>query len=136
MPSIFSTLSAGVDYTGYKKSDSESGAHEVERVVSIKGGAGVASALDVLAGKPLTPAGVQTEVTDEELEFLKNHPVFQDQLKAGFLKIVEKKSAKIEKVVEDMNKDDTSAPLQEKDFDKKSKSKRVAGPAPKVGKVS
>lgn len=136
MPTIFSTLSAGVDYTGYQKSDSESGAREVERVVSIKGGAGVASALDVLAGRPLTPAGLQTEVSDEDLEFLKAHPVFQEQLKAGFLKIVEKKSAKIEKVVKDMNKDDTSAPLQKKDFDKKSKSKRVAGPAPKVGKVS
>jgi hypothetical protein len=136
MPSIFSTLSAGVDYTGYKKTDSESGAREVEQVVSIKGGAGVASALDVLAGKPLTPAGVKTEVSEDELKFLKEHPVFKEQLAAGFLKIVENKHEKAEKVAKDMNKDDTSAPLQEKRFRQNSKSKRVAGPAPKVGKVS
>jgi hypothetical protein len=135
MPTIYSTLSAGVDYTGYKETDETSGARIPERVVSIKGGAGVASPLDVLAGKPLTAKGTATEVTDEELKFLKEHPVFKEQLKAGFLTIAEGRPEKADKVAKDMNKNDASAPLQDKDFDPKSKSSRVAGPGPKVGKV-
>ena len=79
MPYITSTMSAGVKYAVYGKT--AGGLPKVVKEIEVKGGANVTD-------KTLyTPTGVVTKVTDEEMELLKNHPVFQMHQKAGFVKV-------------------------------------------------
>ena len=80
--------------------------------ITIHGGAGIANK------NLITPNGVVTEVTDEEMEFLNSHDTFNQWKKNGFVK-VEKKKVDVEKVVANMNdKSDPSAPLAPADFEK------------------
>lgn len=83
-----------------------------ESAVLIKGGA------DVIDKKTMeTPKGVITEVSDEELEFLKKQDLFNKKVAAGYYEIVEsetkaKKQAKTRTV-----KKDKGAQLTAKDFE-------------------
>lgn len=116
MPYVFSTLSSPVAYTLYN--ESERGAHTVKSKIIIKGGAGVANK------NLITPLGVATEVTEEELEVLKTHPVFKLHLENGYVKIKEKQ-ADAEVVAADMNSRDESAPLTPNDFKDEDQAKPV-----------
>lgn len=134
MPHIYSTLSADNEYTGYVTA--ESGAHQIARVVRIKGGAHVAQPLNLLIGKNLTPSGHRTTVTDDELAFLESIESFNVHKKNGFIKIIHSsKAEKVEKAVKNMEAQDQSAPLTEADYDPKNKKARGAGAAPKTSKV-
>jgi hypothetical protein len=82
MKHVFSTLSAGVDYTAW---ETQPGVSSVLRKVAIRGGAGVAN---VGSGPNIiTPKGVRTEVSDEDAEFLANHEIFKLHQKGGHVKI-------------------------------------------------
>lgn len=131
MPYIISTLAAGNDYTAY--TPVTSGAQPVARTVSVKGGAGVANRNDQFINGKLTPNGVKTFVSDEDLEFLKKNPVFQTHMSNGFIKIVES-DAKPDEVVSDMTQRDVSAPLKEEDYEKGGRAEK-AGAKPKGGKI-
>lgn len=74
------------------------------RSVIVKGGHGVATK------NLLTPLGVHTEVTDEEMEILKANHVFQKHLKIGSV-VVQSRKADPEKVLKDMGAPDPSEPL-------------------------
>lgn len=92
---------------------------EAEKI-TIKGGANVADKRTIL-----TPRGVSTEVTDEQVEMLKKHPIFREHLKGGYVTIVETKyREEAEKVVDDMAKKDGSAPKTPADYKKKPKIKK------------
>ena len=102
MPYIFSTLAADMDYTNHVSGGADL---PIELPpVRVNGGAGVADKHFV------TPRGVLTEVTDEEMEYLQQNPVFKVHVANGFIQI-ETKKADPEKVAADMSGRDPSAPL-------------------------
>jgi rRNA maturation endonuclease Nob1 len=86
--------------------------------ILIRGGHGVAHRQ--VNGGLVTPQGVVTEVSDEELAFLKKDETFATHLKHGFVKVLTPVAAKAapEKVAKDMTAADASAPLTDKDFKK------------------
>ncbi len=98
---VYSTLAASVNYTVYQKQ-----ANDMQVPVAnvlIQGGAGVADSNFV------TPQGVVTVITNEQLEILKKVPLFNDHVKAGHIKVQERK-VDVEAIVADMNRMDPSAP--------------------------
>lgn len=108
---VYSTLAAPQAYTSYvKNSDKELSI--VEKTVLIKGGARVMEAKNIM-----TPRGVVTEVSDEELKCLMENPVFKMHMENGFI-TVEEKEKKVEKVTKDMNQKDKSRPVTPDDFEK------------------
>lgn len=104
MPYVYSTLPCGVIYNGYRDESNINGVPVVTRGVEIKGGAGVADQHFI------TPNGVVTSVTDEELAFLQTHDLFNMHLLNGYLK-VEGKEKPVDKVVSDMARGDGSSPI-------------------------
>lgn len=104
---IFSTLANDQMYQDWTKGGGDIPVKG--RGVLIKGGAGVANR------NLITPLGVATEVSDEELQLLEANEVFQTHKKLGFV-VVRQKSADPEKVAADMNRADRSAPLTEASF--------------------
>lgn len=116
MPHIVSTLSNDQHYTRYHPS-SNGGAHLVISHVKVKGGANVANPKALTPDSILTPEGVTTKVSDDELEFLLQDEVFLTHQKNGFVKVL-KFEAKAKQVAKDMAPADNSAPLTEKDSDK------------------
>ena len=113
MPHIFSTLTANNIYQDWTD---VGGMQQAGRKVLIRGGANVADKHFI------TPMGVPTEVTDEELAFLETHEGFLNHKKLGFVS-VQKKKADVEAVVQDMTKKDKSAPLTDADFEGKTGAK-------------
>lgn len=107
MPYVYSTLSNDNEYRGYKPGGADM--QTVERHVLIKGGAGIANK------NIITPRGVATEVTAEELEFLKGHESFKMHVENGFITFDNKK-ADAEEVAKDMKKKDQSAPVTPEDY--------------------
>lgn len=104
---VFSTLTAGQDYTLY--APNPSGVNVVKATVSIKGGAN-------LANKNLvTSIGAVTEITDEQYDVLKQIDDFNLHVKNGFIR-VEESRATVEAVVPDMTQRDESAPLTPADY--------------------
>lgn len=102
---IYSTLTADQEYRGY----TEGKVKTVKWKVVIKGGANI-------AGKNLiTPMGVLTTVTDEEMGLLETNPSFKRHVERGFI-TVEKKKVGVEDVVKNMKKKDKSAPKVAGDF--------------------
>jgi|SRR5882757_2325130 len=108
MPYIYSTLSADTKYTLYEKNGQGDLVIPI-RGITIKGGANVASKSFV------TPQGVVTEVTDEELTFLQENSIFKAHVEGGFLRIDNKK-IEVEKAVKSLEKGDKSKPLTHADY--------------------
>ena len=108
MAYIFSTLTCDNEYTLWKRI----GEDRVipEKSVIIKGGTGIVNK------NLITPMGVMTEVTDEQLELLEQNPSFKRHKENGFL-VVEKNKKKKKKVASKMKIKDKSAPKVEADFD-------------------
>lgn len=83
MAYVYSTLPAAMNFNG----------------VVIKGGAGVANSRTLI-----TPRGVATSVTEEQLAMLEGHRVFADYVKRGLFS-TSKLEKDADKVAKDMNKD-------------------------------
>ena len=121
MPYITSTMSASVSYATYKQT--AGGLPVIDREIVIEGGANVMSKKLMV-----TPNGVVTKVTDEELALLEKHPLFQTHLKGGFVRVSKSNPQEdIAKVnTKDMEQKDASAQRVDSDYTKKGKK------APKV----
>lgn len=116
MPYILSKLSNSQIYT--KWAQGQNGINHIAAKVEIKGGA------DVINKKTLeTPNGVVTEVTDNDLDILKQNPDFIRHVEGGYISIIDNKITedKAAEKAKDMPKDN-SAQKTPKDF-KKSKGK-------------
>lgn len=103
---VFSTLATDMNYTNH-----EAGGADLPMAlppVFIKGGAGVAN------DRLVTPRGVVTEVTEEELAYLEANQVFQLHKDNGYI-LVEKSNADPEKVAANMTGRDNSAPVVPQD---------------------
>lgn len=104
---VYSTLTSGMDYTLYDTN--QNGVNIKRAVVSIKGGANLPDKFLI------TPQGVVTEVDDEQVAILKQIPLFNQHVEAGFIKLTEAR-AEVEAVVPDMVSRDESAPLTPNDY--------------------
>lgn len=114
---ITSKMAAPVTYAFYTK-----GANRINVVtdeITVNGGAGVINKRSLE-----TPQGVVTELTDEQIDKLKSHPVFKMHLTNGAVAILgtEKEAKKAE---EDLKKDKSSQ-LTPEDYEKGNSEKQVA----------
>lgn len=125
MPMVYSTLTETQKYTKWEKAGEVY--VEVGSVV-INGGHGKADKRTLI-----TPIGVGTEVTDEQLEMLNSIKAFQDHKDAGFIEIVMKGKKEAEKVAAGMAGKDGLAQLSESDFADASDSSE--GGTPKKAKI-
>jgi len=101
MPHVYSTITNDTKYGHYTKGGGD--LPILEKTVLIKGGA-------TRGGKGLiTPLGVGTHVSDEDLEYLESLPSFQRHKKAGFITVV-KTAKNADVVAKDMNPNDNSSP--------------------------
>lgn len=108
---IYSTATSDTKYVVYKDNKN---AKEMARIdtyrdgkpmeVVIKGGANLQNKFGV------TPKGVMTEVTNEEYGLLLDNDKFKKHLESGFV-IAHEKEVKVEKAIENMQKQDKSRPL-------------------------
>ena len=105
---VYSTLTATTEYAEYSASGG-GGLNRPERSVVIQGGSNVATK------NLVTPLGVVTPVTSEELDFLRKHPLFRQHLENGFLRISEA-AVDPEVAAADMQSRDLSAPLTPNDY--------------------
>lgn len=113
MAYITSTLTTPVEYTLYK--DLPGKARAVAASVRINGGANVADKRTIV-----TPQGVCTQVTDEQLELLRKHPLFKEHEKKGYVAVVETRYKEdAEKAAKDLQPKDGSAPKTPQDYEEK-----------------
>jgi hypothetical protein len=127
MPKIISTLTDSVEYTQYHNGE-DGGVPTPIKSVLVKGGANLAQKKLVILGEGETSVpGVETEVTDEELAFLQDHPLFQTHAKNGFVQAVKSSNAKAADVAKDMARDKASAQITEEDTDVKNPDARLKG---------
>lgn len=120
---IFSTLTSAVNYRSYAPGGADMPI--VTGSIRIEGGTNIPNK------QLVTPMGVMTKVTEEQLATLLSNKVFQAHMENGFIK-VENKPYEPEKVAGDMNTRDNSAPLVDEDFereDKEAKAKGLTGSA-------
>lgn len=118
MPYVYSTLTAPQEYTDWQMMDG--GVNTIIRSIRIEGGHGV------INKHFITPQGVATQVTEEELAFLQNNYSFKEHMKNGFI-VVDKKKSDTERVVRDMKARDGSSQIVPDDYSKKGRK------APKIG---
>lgn len=100
---VFSTLANNQLYTNYDPAPQGGMSPERFRCL-IRGGAGVIDSHTLV-----TPQGVVTAVTDEELKELENNEDFKLHKRNGYI-TVRARSADANKVAEDMGKNDKSRP--------------------------
>lgn len=103
---VYSTLSSDMSYTNYAAGGADLPVPLPS--VFIKGGAGVAN------DRVMTAAGVMTKITEEQLAYLRDNPVFQLHEQNGFIS-VETSNIDPEKVAADMTGRDASAPIVPQD---------------------
>jgi len=107
MPYVYSTLTCDNEYADYVKAGDQL---NIQHKVLIKGGHGV------MNKNFMTPLGVVTEVSDDDLRFLMNNSAFKFHLDGKFLK-VEEKAYDPEKVASDMERADNSAQITPADYE-------------------
>jgi len=78
--------------------------------VLVKGGTGVVGAKNLV-----TPLGVATEISEDEIGFLESNPLFRLHAKNGYVTI-QRRKADPERVAADMNTKDQSAQKSEADY--------------------
>lgn len=112
---VYSTATNSTNYVQYESNSSSDLGKIKKRAdgslvkIEIHGGHGVANKHFV------TPRGVMTKVSDEDMEILLQDQAFLRHHKAGFI-TYEKKSVNPEKMAANMADKDGSAPITPKDF--------------------
>ena len=106
---IYSTLSTDQLYTSWE-ANKKGGPHIKKGEVFIAGKANVATE------HLLTPKGMCTAVTEEQLKFLKNDSVFNRHVEAGYL-LIETRKFDADEAAKDMTEKDPGAPLTPDDFE-------------------
>jgi len=115
---VYSTLASDVAYTNHMAGG---GDMPIELPpVTIKGGAGIANE------RLMTPRGVVTEVTEQEVEYLRQNEVFKMHEKNGFIEVSESR-VDPDIAAADMTGRDNSAPLVPEDFKPEEQPASVGG---------
>ena len=120
MPWVYSTLSNDSIYTNYHNDTPNKLPVPIgEQSVLIKGGSGLPDQKTLV-----TPYGIGTQITEDQLKLLKNNSLFMFHVDKGFITVANRKFDP-EKAAADMETRDLSAPLVPADFPE--------GKAPTVG---
>ena len=106
---VYSTLSNDQQYTLWK--EGTNGPNVPLHSVLIKGKANVVDTLHLI-----TPKGVVTAVSKDDMEFLSKDPGFNQHKENGFI-LVEQKKADANRVAQDMTPKDSSAPHTLQDYE-------------------
>jgi hypothetical protein len=122
MQYVYSTLTCDNDYAEWAKNGDQ---QSILRTVRVNGGHGL------MNKHMITPLGVVTEVSDEDLEFLQRNSAFRLHVENGFITVDEKK-AEPEKVAANMKRRDKSSQIVPSDYEKGG---MMDVPEPKVGGV-
>jgi len=125
---IYSTLTTGMTYTSYKQGGAD--LPVVEHRVHVAGGANVADK------HLLTPRGVVTEVSDEDLEHLERNQLFQRHKANGFILVDTIKVDPEIKVAADMEQKDDSAPLTPEDYPDSAEGAKPSASNKRAGRLS
>lgn len=128
MPIVYSTLACDNVYAQHVQSTKD--LHHFEHKILIKGGAGVANK------HLITPKGVATIVTDEQLEALEKNPGFAQHKKNGFITVQKSGNEAVDKAVKNMKADDESKPLTDADFEDLVEEEKSKQPVINIGKKS
>lgn len=104
---VYSTLTCDNEYADWQRAGDQQSIH---RKVLVNGGHGV------MNKNFMTPLGVETEVSDEDAEFLLNNSAFKFHMDGGFVRI-EGQSFNPERVAADMTGADGSAQLTPADYE-------------------
>lgn len=115
MAYILSSLTNDQLYTQWIKNGN---VLSVGKQILIYGGANVSNRKTLI-----TPNGVSTEVSDEDLAILKTIPCFIDHLEKGYLKIMNVSKYKAQDEAEKMDNKDKSAQVTPEDYEKQGKKK-------------
>lgn len=103
MPHVISTATSGVDFTLYAMGKDQ---HKPVKKIRIAGGSNVANKHLV------TPMGVATEVSEDDLQELLSLQIFQRQMDRGFFRVVNSKRDPEQVITSTgMETADESAPL-------------------------
>jgi hypothetical protein len=96
----------------------------IGRRFTLRGGAGVANKRTLV-----TPLGVMTEASADEMDFLNNHVMFKQLVATGWVKVVKATGWQndVDGVVADMKQRDGSAPLVPNDFSESTTPKTGGG---------
>ncbi len=109
---VYSTLTASTDYCVWMPGGND--LPTAGRSIVIKGGTGIA--IKGATSKDfITPYGIVTQVTDEELALLEADDAFKLHVKRGYIR-VERTKIDPEKVAANMASRDGSSPLVPQDF--------------------
>lgn len=108
MKYVVSKLTGAQDYNFYVPGTGE-GVNQISCTIHVNGGANLADKHFI------TSDGVMTEISDEQAERLKTHPVFAIHEKNGFVKIVDTERS-ADKAKKDLSEEDKSAPLTPKKY--------------------
>lgn len=119
---VYSTLTCDNDYAEWQKNGDQ---QSILRTVRVNGGHGL------MNKHMITPLGVVTEVSDEDLEFLQKNSGFQQHVANGFITVEQRKSD-TEKVAANMKRRDKSSQIVPSDY---VKGGMMDVPEPKVGGV-
>lgn len=114
---IVSHESASVEFPRYVKNKA---GFDIQGSVLINGGAGVINKKTME-----TPKGVVTEVTKEELEFLKTQSLFNEKVESGSYEIVDGEKEAKKKATK--GKKDKGAQLTAKDFEDAGQTPPIVG---------
>lgn len=114
---VYSTLANDNRFAVYVQGGAD--LPRIERTILIKGGAGVADS------RLVTPRGVVTTVTDDEVAALLDSPVFKRHLDRGFITVSDAKEDP-ESVAADMTSRDASAPVVPEDYSAESSGAKPA----------
>jgi hypothetical protein len=98
MPYIVSKLAAGMEYAFYTKA--ANGKQIRQGCITVHGGAGVANRKTLV-----TPQGVLTQVTADEVKKLRANPLFAQHEKDGFMKVLDKDPRDADKAAADLRRD-------------------------------
>lgn len=110
MPQVYSTLTNAHCYTNWTRpSDKTLHPEVIGKPVTIKGGANLATSPESNMGRR-TPKGVVTDVTDEQLEYLRQNKRFLSHEKQELIFVISSKEDP-DKVARDMNPKDNAAPI-------------------------
>ena len=110
MPFVYSTLTADQAYTVWDKGGAD--LPVAKRICIIKGGAGIANK------NLITPRGVATHVTPQQLEALEACDAFKRHKERGYIRVDDKEQDAEKVAAASMAEKDGGAPLTDADFEK------------------